>query len=89
MLSERSDSSDDGGDASGDDLNEMMYAISGAAGIDSDAEDDEVVGDWNIIKEYETSIEVDSVDTHLLEVAHSEVPIVLNRLKVKMFGASR
>jgi hypothetical protein len=89
MSSERSDSSDDGGDASGDDLNEMMYAISGAAGNDSDAEDDEVVGDWNIIKEYETSIEVDSVDTHLLEVARNEVPIVLNGLKVKMFGASR
>ena len=47
---------------------------------------DEPMGDWKIIREYETSIEIDSVDKHLLEVARNEVPIVLNRLKVKMFG---
>ena len=82
-----SSDSSDGGDASGDDLDEMMYAISGAVGTDSDVEQgDEPMGDWNIIREYETSIEIDSVDKHLLEVARNEVPIVLNRLKVKMFG---
>jgi hypothetical protein len=83
-------SDSDGGDESDRDLDEMMYFMSGSAGTDSDdaaEDDDEALGDWNIIRDYETSIEVDLVDQHLLEVARNEVPIVLNRLKVKMFGS--
>ena len=74
-------SDSDSGDDSDVDRDDMMYLMSGAAEADSDdAEEDEPMGDWNVIKDYETSIEIDS------EVARNEVPIVLNRLRVKLFG---
>jgi hypothetical protein len=44
------------------------------------------MGNWNIIRDYVTTIEVNSVDQHLLDVARSKIPIVLGRLKAKMFG---
>ncbi len=78
-------SDSNGGDASDHDLEEMMYLMSGAADSDN-AEEDEPTGEWNIIKEFETSIEIDWVDQHVLEVVRNKMPIVLNRLKVKMFG---
>jgi hypothetical protein len=78
----------DGGDESDSDLEDMMYLMSGSAGdadLD-DTDDEEPIGEWNVIREFETSIEIDLVDRHLLEVARQEVPIVLIRLKAKMFG---
>ena len=69
------------------DLQELMYWISSTGDVaDGYDDDDEQVGNWNIIRDYETSIEVDSVDQHLLDVARSEIPIVLARLEAKMFG---
>jgi hypothetical protein len=82
-------SDSDSGDDSDVDRDDMMYLMSGAAEADSDdAEEDEPMGDWNVIKDYETSIEIGLVDRHLLEVARNEVPIVLNRLRVKLFGGT-
>ena len=78
----------DGGNESDSDLEDMMYLMSGSASdahLD-DTDDEEPIGEWNFIREFETSIEIDLVDRHLLEVARQEVPIVLNRLKAKMFG---
>jgi hypothetical protein len=78
----------DGGNESDSDLEDMIYLMSGSAGdadLD-DADDEEPIGEWNFIREFETSIEIDLVDQHLLEVARQEVLIVLNRLKAKMFG---
>ena len=48
--------------------------------------DEEQIGNWDIITEYDTTIEIDSIDQHLLDVARTEIPIVLGRLKAKMFG---
>ena len=79
-------SSIDGDDESADfDLQELMYR---SVGDVADGYDDgnEQVGNWAIIRDYKTSIEVDSVDKHLLDVARNEKPIVLARLKAEMFG---
>ena len=65
----------DGGNDSDCELDEMMYLMSGSAGdadLD-DADDEEPIGEWNFIREFETSIEIDLVDQHLLEVARQEV----------------
>ena len=52
------------------DLQELMYWISSTGDVaDGYDDDDEQVGNWNIIRDYKTSIEVDSVDQHLLDVA--------------------
>jgi hypothetical protein len=48
--------------------------------------DEEQVGSWEIITDYETTIEIDSIDQYLLDAARTEIPIVLGRLKAKMFG---
>jgi hypothetical protein len=45
------------------------------------------VGSWEIITDYETTIEIDNIDQNLLlDAAQTEIPIVLGRLKAKMFG---
>jgi hypothetical protein len=51
------------------DLDELMYLMSGAADADSLEDGEEPMGNWNIIRDYETTIEIDAVDRHLLEVA--------------------
>ena len=56
---------------------------------DNDGVDEERVGSWEVITDYETTIEIDSIDQHLLDAARTEIPIVLDRLKVKMFGGRR
>jgi hypothetical protein len=55
-----------GGNDSPFDFDGMMYyLISGSAGADlDDEEDEEPMGNWNIIREFGTSIEIESVDRH-------------------------
>ena len=80
-------SSIDGDDDSDFDLQELMYWKSSTGDIADGYDDgDEHVGNRAIVRDYKTSIEVDSVDKHLLDVARNEKPIVLARLKAKMFG---
>ena len=72
----------DGGNESDSDLEDMMYLMSGSAGdadLD-DADDEEPIGEWNFIRDFETSIEIDVVDRHLLEVARQEGAIAKPQL---------
>jgi hypothetical protein len=79
-------SSIDGDDESADfDLQELMYSVGDVA--DGYDHGNEQVGNWAIVRDYKTSMDVDSVDKHLLDVARNKIPaIVLARLKAKMFG---
>jgi hypothetical protein len=70
---------------------EVMYSstsnvMDGADEDDDAGGDEEQVGSWEIITDYETTIEIDSIDQYLLDAARTEIPIVLGRLKAKMFG---
>ena len=52
------------------DLQELMYWVSSTGDVADGYDDsDEQVGNWTIVKDYETSIEVNSVDKHLFDVA--------------------
>ena len=81
-------SSIDGDDDSDFDLQELMFRISSTGNVADEYNDgNEQVGNWTIVsRDYKTSIKVDSVDKHLLDLAHNEIPIVLAGLKAKMFG---
>jgi hypothetical protein len=57
----------------------------------SDAEEDEdpLIGSWTACNDYATSIDIDGIDTSLLELARKEVPMVLDKLQAKIFGTQR
>lgn len=82
----------DNDDIDFEDFQDGMYSMLNSTEDDVDEEnagaggDEERVGNWEIITEYNTTIEIDSIDQHLLDVARTEIPIVLGRLKAKMFG---
>ena len=80
-----SDSDDD--DHSDSELDDLMYLMSGT--VENDDEDDvqEVnIGEWNMVRNYKTRVEVDGVDQHLLAIAREEVPIVLEHVRVQIVG---
>ena len=79
-----SDSNDDNHSVS--ELDDMMYLMSGTV-ENEDTDVEEVnIGAWNMVRDYETTVEVDGVDQHLLAIAREEVTIVLNHVRVQIFG---
>jgi hypothetical protein len=83
-----SDSNDD--DHSDSELDDLMYVMSGTVENDDDNDVQEVnIGEWNMVRNYKTIVEVDGVDQHLLAIAREEVLIVLERVRVQIVAGGR
>jgi hypothetical protein len=73
--------------------------VDAAASDHSDLQDDDDLsvedgdggdlGTWNFLHNFPVSVQIDSVDQDLLDQAREEVPIVLNRIRRKIFGRRR
>ena len=71
-----------------DDLESLMYDLSGYMSEDSEEEDNGVTG-WVPVTGKPVRISIDGVDQRLLATAREEVPMVLARIKKKLFGNRR
>ena len=47
---------------------------------------DETIWTWRLIDDYHTVVDLDGIDQDLLNLAREEVPVILDRLKLKLFG---
>lgn len=74
-------------DCDDDDLESLMYDLSGYMSEDSE-EEAEVTG-WVPVTHSPVRISIDGVDQRLLAIARVEVPMVLARIKQKLFGNRR
>ena len=82
-----SDSDDD--DLSDSELDDLMYLMSGSVENDDDDVQEVNTGEWNMVRNYNTKVEVDGVNQHLLAIARGEVLIVLERVRVQIIAGGR
>ena len=79
-----SDSDDD--NHSDSELDDLMYLMSGTVKNDDDDVQEVNIGEWNMVRNYKTIVEVDGVNQHLLAIAREEVPIALEHVRVQIIG---